>query len=168
MNENTSFFGGEGFLIFALLLLFMGNGFGGLGNIGGKQIATTDDLNFGRLEQQVRANENYIQQGFTNIGNGICNLGYTMAEKINGVNTSVLESRYLTDKTIVDSNAQVLAAINGISQKMDADKAAALQNRVNQLELAQAMCGVVRYPTTMAYNAGTSPFCNCGGCSCNY
>ena len=38
-----------------------------------------------------------------------------------------------------------------------------LQNQINRLELAQAMSGVVKYPATMAYNAGTSPFCNCGG-----
>lgn len=28
----------------------------------------------------------------------------------------------------------------------------------------QAMCGVVRYPNTFAYNAGPSPFCGNGCC----
>jgi hypothetical protein len=43
------------------------------------------------------------------------------------------------------------------------DKIEALQQQVQQLSLAQAMNGVVRYPNTWAYNAGTSPFCQCGG-----
>lgn len=38
-----------------------------------------------------------------------------------------------------------------------------MQNRINQLELAQAMNGVVRYPNGFVYNAGTNPFCP----SCN-
>ena len=41
-----------------------------------------------------------------------------------------------------------------------------LQNQVNKLELQNAMCGVVRYPNGMAFNAGTSPFCGCNTC-CN-
>lgn len=28
-----------------------------------------------------------------------------------------------------------------------------MQNQINQLQLSQAMCGVVRYPNTFAYNA---------------
>jgi hypothetical protein len=39
-----------------------------------------------------------------------------------------------------------------------------MQNQINQLQLSQAMCGVVRYPNTFAYNAGPSPFCGNGCC----
>lgn len=35
---------------------------------------------------------------------------------------------------------------------------------INQLQLSQALCGVVRYPNTFAYNAGPSPFCGNGCC----
>lgn len=34
--------------------------------------------------------------------------------------------------------------------------------RIAQLEMQNAMAGVVRYPMTTAYNAGFNPFCNCG------
>jgi hypothetical protein len=44
------------------------------------------------------------------------------------------------------------------------NKIEALQGKVNQLELQNAMCGVVRYPNAMTFNAGNSPFC--GGNSC--
>ena len=71
-------------------------------------------------------------------------------------------------------NAQNTAAINAVStanaQKiLDAisqNKIDAMQNRINQLELAQATAGVVKYPTEFAYSAGASPFC--GGCGCGF
>ena len=47
------------------------------------------------------------------------------------------------------------------------NKMETLQNRINQLELQQAVSGVVRYPTSSAYNAGSNPFCNCG-CGCGF
>ena len=46
------------------------------------------------------------------------------------------------------------------------NKIEALQQKINALELQSALCGVVRYPNAMVYNAGTSPFCcnnNCSG-----
>ena len=46
------------------------------------------------------------------------------------------------------------------------NKIEALQGRINQLELNNAVAGVVRYPTTFAYSAGQSPFC--GGCGCGF
>lgn len=37
--------------------------------------------------------------------------------------------------------------------------------RINQLELASQMYGVVKYPNGYSYNAGPSPFCGCNnGC----
>ena len=46
------------------------------------------------------------------------------------------------------------------------NRMADMQNQINQLQLQSALCGVVRYPNVMAYNAGTSPFCGCSPCSC--
>lgn len=34
-----------------------------------------------------------------------------------------------------------------------------MQARVNQLEMQNAMCGVVRYPNATTYNAGPGPYC---------
>lgn len=44
------------------------------------------------------------------------------------------------------------------------NRMADMQNQINQLQLSQAFCGVVRYPNTFAYNAGPSPFCGNGCC----
>lgn len=42
------------------------------------------------------------------------------------------------------------------------DKIDALNQKVQTLEMQNAMAGVVRYPMSTAYNAGFNPFCNCG------
>ncbi len=59
-------------------------------------------------------------------------------------------------------NNAVLQAIAGLGSKMDQNEINALRDRVNGLELQNAMNGVVRYPMSTAYNAGYNPFCNCG------
>lgn len=48
-----------------------------------------------------------------------------------------------------------------ILDALSENKIEALQSKVNELQLNQAMAGVVRYPSGWTYNAGTSPFCNC-------
>lgn len=63
-------------------------------------------------------------------------------------------------------NATTTAQTQKILDALSANKIEELQNKVQALELQNAVAGVVRYPSTLAYSAGTSPFCNCGcGCS---
>lgn len=45
-----------------------------------------------------------------------------------------------------------------ILDKLAEGKQEAMQNRINQLELQQAMAGVVRYPNTTTFTAGPAPF----------
>ena len=52
-------------------------------------------------------------------------------------------------------------------QMIQQDKIDGLQQKVQTLEMQNAMAGVVRYPMSTAYNAGYNPFCNCNnGCGC--
>ena len=64
-------------------------------------------------------------------------------------------------------NANTTAQTQKILDAISGNRMADMQNQINQLQLAQALNGVVRYPNGMTYNAGTSPFCNCGGCGCS-
>ena len=64
-------------------------------------------------------------------------------------------------------NANTTAQTQKILDAIAGNRMADMQNQINQLQLAQALSGVVRYPNGMTYNAGNSPFCNCGGCGCN-
>lgn len=60
-----------------------------------------------------------------------------------------------TNANIVAQNQKVLDAI--MNNKMED-----MQNRINQLELQNALQGVVRYPNGYTYTAGATPFCGCG------
>lgn len=63
-------------------------------------------------------------------------------------------------------NNAVLQAIqaegNATRQMIQQDKIDALNQKVQTLEMQNAMNGVVRYPMSTTYNAGFNPFCNCG------
>lgn len=137
-------FGGSGIWLFAILALMWG-GFGG-NRFGNGNCATQDDLNFSRLENQVRANAELTERKTDAINNGICSLSYELQGKINN-----------TDSLIFNQTQKIL-------DKMSEDKQAAMAARINQLELQQALCGVIRYPNATTYTAGTNPFFSC---ACN-
>ena len=106
-------------------------------------------------------------------GNGInANVAQTRfdgALNTAGINANIAQNRYDAAMNTAAINANTSAQTQKILDKLNESEKNALQNRVNQLELAQAMAGVVKYPMNMAYNAGTSPFCNCNsGCGCGY
>lgn len=62
-------------------------------------------------------------------------------------------------------NNAILQAIqadgNATRQMIQQEKIDGLQQKVQTLEMQNAMAGVVRYPMSTAYNAGYNPFCNC-------
>lgn len=177
--------GNSWFFILALFAL-MNGGFGGWGanRFADGRVATVEDLNnsanFTRLENQVRANENTIQQGFTNLGNGICQLGYqlatdngqiqkAMSECCCGINRNIDGVNYNVASQAAAINANTTAVGQKILDKLCENEKAAMAARINQLELQQALHGVVRYPMASTYNAGANPFCNNGcGCGCGY
>ena len=78
---------------------------------------------------------------------------------IDGVNyNNALNTAKINENTTAQTQ-KILDAIAG-------NRMADMQNQINQLQLQSALSNVVRYPNSWAYNAGTSPFCNCGGCGC--
>lgn len=82
------------------------------------------------------------------------------------ISESASQARY---DSAMQNNA-ILQAIqadgNATRQMMQQDKIEALNQKVQTLEMQNAMAGVVRYPMSTAYNAGFNPFCNCGNGGC--
>lgn len=74
---------------------------------------------------------------------------------IDGVNYNVAMQ-------VNDAVQRINDKIQGVSDQITGNRMADMQNQINQLQLEQAMNGVVRYPNTFAYNAGSNPFCGCG------
>lgn len=185
-GDGFGFGGGSGLWLFAILaLMWGGNGF--FGNRAGYgfegRVATVEDLNnsanFTRLENQVINNGNRTETKADAIYSGICDLGYEVAKQFATTNTQIANCCCENRLAIANTNAHIdqsTAAINATTtaqtQKiLDAlaeDKISALQGRINQLELQNAVAGVVRYPSSMTYSYNANPFCGFGnGCGCN-
>ena len=177
--------GNSGWWIILLFLVFMNGGFGWnrQGEFG--QYATAAS------QQEILYGQQFgqLNDRLTNIGNGICNLGYEMQGNIgqlgkemalaqNGTNMAIMQSANGIQAQLAECCCTTQRAIDGVNANMEA-KFAALEKsqqeqriaeqsaRIASLEMDNRMYGVVRYPNGYAYNAGPSPFCGCGGCNGN-
>ena len=174
VSGRDGMFGGDSWAWLIIILLFAGgNGFG-FGNRGyDGRIATVEDLNnatnFSRLENQVRFNENTIQNGFTNTFNGICDLGYKELQNFSTLRYENAIGQKDLSAQIAECCCKTQTAIHAEGEATRAliqeNKIEALQQKINALELQAAASNVVRYPTSYSYSAGPSPFCYtpCGG-----
>ena len=176
---------GSGWFLIVVLFLFMfGFGNNSWGNRQGEYgqyatAATQQEILFGQQFGQ-------INDRLTNIGNGICNLGYEMQGNIgqlgkevalaqNGTNMTVMQTGNSIQSQMAECCCTTQRAIDSVNANIDAKFAALeksqLEGRIAQLEQAnnqlfmkEQLYGVVRYPNGYSYNAGPSPFC--GGNSC--
>lgn len=57
-----------------------------------------------------------------------------------------------------NTTAQTQKILDALAQ----NKIESLQAQVTQLQMQNAMCGVVRYPNATTYCSGANPFGNCG------
>ena len=74
---------------------------------------------------------------------------------IDGVNYNNALNTAAINANTTEQTQKILDAITG-------NRMADMQNQINQLQMQQAMAGVVRYPNASTYYAGTNPFCSCG------
>ena len=177
-------FGGNGAWWIIILFLFVFMGGGGLwGNRQGEfgqyaTAATQQEILYGQQFGQ-------INDRLTNIGNGICNLGYEMQGNIgqlgkevalaqNGTNMAIMQTGNGIQAQLADCCCKTQRAIDSVNANIDA-KFAALEKsqleqriaeqsaRIASLEMDNRMYGIVRYPNGYTYTAGPSPFCGCCG-----
>lgn len=194
-NENDGW-GGNGalYIIILFLFVFMGGGLNGWNRQGEYgQYATAAS------QQEILYGQQFgqLNDRLTNLGNGVCNLGYEMQGGLgqlgkevalgqsnlqqtimgtgNGIQQQIAscccENRLATanlsaqmDRQTCDITTAIHAEGEQTRALMQANTIQQLRDKVNALELAGQMAGVVRYPTGYAYNAGPSPFCG-GGCA---
>lgn len=109
---------------------------------------------YAELDRDVLGINSTLQQVMANQNQCCC----STLRAIDGVN-------YANAQNTAAINANTTAAVQKVLDAISTNKMEALQGRINQLELNNAVAGVVRYPTNFSYNAGPSPFC--GGCGCN-
>nr|DAP45328.1 MAG TPA: hypothetical protein [Caudoviricetes sp.] len=176
---------GSGWFLIVVLFLFMfgfgGNGWNRQSDYG--QYATAAS------QQEILYGQQFgqVNDRLTNLGNGICSLGYEMQGGIgqlgkemalaqNGTNMALMQTGNAIQGQLAECCCNTQRAIDGVNANIDAKFAALeksqLEQRIAQLEqsnnqlfVREQLYGVVRYPNGYSYNAGPSPFCN-GGC-CN-
>lgn len=126
-----------------------------IGYVGDKYNEITRDIAAVQVSQaQALANQNQC----------CCDTKLLLTEQNAVTNANIAQSRYDAALNTAAINANTTAQTQKILDAMAQNRIEAMQNRINQLELAQATSNVVRYPNGWTYNAGPSPFC--GGCGC--
>lgn len=186
-NMDNCGFGGTGngfvwaFLIFALLG-FGGNGFGfGRGN--GDGLASTGDvqrgfdtneitrkldgLSYGLSNGFYSQNTNMLN-GFAGVNSAIANEGRAMQSKLSDyyctTNRNIDSVRFDMANYAAQTNANTTAQTQKVLDAIQQDKIERLQQQVQTLQCQLNSVGTVKYPMSMAYNAGQSPFCGNPGC----
>lgn len=111
-----------------------------------------------------------IQNRYDELARDISGLAVGQAQSLANQNACCCETKQLIMQNNYDgamrdaaTNANFTAQIQSVKDMIAQDKIETLQNQVNQLQLAQAVAGVVRYPMQSTYSAGGNPFC---GCAC--
>lgn len=110
-----------------------------------------------------------IQNRYDELARDINGLAVGQAQSLANQNACCCETKQLIMQSNYDgamrdaaTNANFTAQIQSVKDMIAQDKIETLQNQVNQLQLAQAMTGVVKYPMQSTYSSGCNPFCGCG------
>lgn len=166
-GSGDGMFGGNGLWFLALLFLYRNGGFG-FGNRGGA--ATTEDLSAGFNFSGINNKLNEISAGIAgvnqNLGNAICSSTYELASKIDkcccDTQAAVQQVRY--DMAVQNGDLKALIHSEGEATRalIQQNKIESLQAQVNQLQLAQATCGI---PKVNQFAWGVYPY-QCNPCGC--
>ena len=107
----------------------------------------------------------YVGDKYAELDRDVLAVNAGIQQVISNQNECCCSTKMLIQETAAQNRYDNAMNTQKILDVLSQNKIEALQDKVNQLELAQAMNGVVRYPNTLTYDAGRSPFCNCG-CGC--
>ena len=186
MQRDNSWTGDGSFMwIFALLiLLFGGNGFG-FGNSGYANALTQSDLqraiDLNSIQNGQRDIEARVQEVGSELTSTIKDSSYNNLSEIRDVQQAMnngfanMQQCCCQTQRAIDGvnynlateSANIQANNTSNTQKiLDAistNRIADMQNQINQLQLQNAMSGVVRYPNQTSYCSGANPFAT--GCN---
>ena len=177
-------------LLFAMIFGWGGNGFGGNNNAATTaDIQRAVDLNG---IQQGQANIGAeLQRGINEINANTNHVAYDNLGEIRDVQAAVAtgDANIINQLTAMAANQQnccctTQRAIDNVNYNLATQSAAIqandtantqkildaiatnrmadMQNQISQLQLANAVAGVVRYPQASTYYAGNNPFGTCG------
>jgi hypothetical protein len=171
---------------------FGGSGGNGFANaIGYQNLATQNDVQRGFDNQNSMANQReilgavtngtaqsvaatnqvfhdlvgYVGDKYAELNRDILTVGAGVQQAIANQNDCCCSTKMLIQEVASQNRYDNAMNTQKILDVLSQNKIEELQGKIQQLELAQSLNGVVRYPNSLTYNAGQSPFCNCG-CGC--
>ena len=164
-------------ILFALIFGFGGNGFGNARGEAVTEAGLCNSMNFNNLENAVGRLSDMTASGFNQTQRDMCqgfaaiNAGINQARFENQnccceTQRAIDATNYNLSQATASINANTTAQTQKILDALCTNRMTDMQNQINQLQLQSALCGVVRYPNSMSYNAGVSPFCGCNPCAC--
>lgn len=110
----------------------------------------------------VRTNQ---MQLLANQNDCCCSTKMLINEVGNNLASELAQTRYENAMNTATINANTTAQTQRIIDMMTGNTIQDLRDQIGQLQLANQLQGVMRYPQGWTYNAGTNPFCagnNCG------
>jgi hypothetical protein len=153
VSGRDGMFGGDSWA-WIILVLLLGGGNGFYGNNRNDYITSP---------QFESANQ------FQALDRQLSGITYGLADSTFALNNTVVNEGRSLQTQIANCCCETQKAIHAEGEATRAliqqNKIEALQQKINALELANATSNIVRYPTSYAYSAGPSPFCNTG-CNC--
>lgn len=194
MNMGGEGFGGGGLWLIAIIILIMlfGNGgYGGNSNAVQNDVnrgfdnqnlqAQTRDIltavNNGTAQSVAATNQSFhdslaaMQSLYNETARDIAALSVGQANALANQNACCCETKQLIQQTNYDgamrdaaTNANFTAQIQSVKDMIAQNKIESLQAEVNQLQLAQATAGMLKFPNSWSYGAG--PFPPIFGCAC--
>lgn len=170
-NDNMGF-GGGSWVVWILLFALLGGNGGFLG--GNNRAASVDEVasgfNFSGINNKLNelvAGQSNINQ---NLGNAICSSTYELGGKIDACccTTQNLIGQVRYDMAVQNGDLKAMIHSEGEATRnlIQQNKIESLQQQVNQLQLAQATCGI---PRINQYAWGVYAYPTCGGytgCGC--
>lgn len=143
-------FGGNSWLLIVILIVFL---------MGGGGFNRGD---YGQYATAASQQEILFGQRFSNLDNKMDRLGNGIADATYALNNTITNEGRNIQMQMADVKTAVHAEGEATRAMMQQNKIESLQGQINQLQLQNAMCGVVRYPTSTTYALAGNPFCNCG------
>jgi len=105
---------------------------------------------YSELARDVAGVQGSVAQAIANQNECCCGTKLLISESTAGLSAQIAQNKY--------ENALALAGMEArLTAKMDQNEITSLRDQIQQLQLNQAMTGVVRYPMGWAYNAGVFP-----------
>ena len=178
-DENGWGGGGAWWIIILFLFMF---GLGGFGGFGGQNGALTraemqqgfdtaevtrklDGLSYG-LSDGFYAQNTTMLNGFAGVTAAVENSRFAAQQCCCETNRNIDGVRYDAQKNTCDITTAIHAEGEATRALIQKNEMQNLRDRLQQMELREAMCGVVRYPMATTYTSGGNPFYGCNnGCN---